>query len=183
MCTAAIREAEAHCTTMIQDAEVTCTAAIRDAKATCADHTHTLQQSHGVSMQDIEREAIEEEERDCQSFLTACRVALQVCPPETCGILMYPLQLLMGNMSLATLLVVSPSHPPQWGTYTCISPSNCISGTCAHLRNQTAKHHLPNQEVTLPQSGDEEAAGTLKELPNQKWKNGMLLGKLLKRGQ
>ena len=59
----------------------------------------------------MEREAIEEEGRNCQSFLTACRVALQVCPPEACGVLMCPLQLLMGNMSLAALLAITPSHP------------------------------------------------------------------------
>ena len=78
------------------------------------EHAHTLQQSNGEHMQDIEREAIEEEGRNHQSFLTACRVALQACPPEACGIPMYPLQLLMGNMSLATLLAISPGHPPQW---------------------------------------------------------------------
>ena len=58
-------------------------------------------------MQDIERETIEEEGRDCQSFLTACGVPLQACPPEACEILMYPLPLLMGNMSLAALLAIS----------------------------------------------------------------------------
>ena len=54
---------------------------------------------------------IVEEGRDCQSFLTACRAALQVCPPETHEVIMCPVQLVMGNMSLAALLTIPPSHP------------------------------------------------------------------------
>ena len=57
-------------------------------------------------MQHLEREAMEEEEGDCLSFLAVCGAALQVCPLETHGVLMCPLQLLMGNMSLATLLAI-----------------------------------------------------------------------------
>ena len=59
-------------------------------------------------MEGLEREAIEEEERDCQSFLIASGAALQVCPLEAHGVLVYPLQLLTGNMSLAALLAISP---------------------------------------------------------------------------
>ena len=59
-------------------------------------------------MQDLECEAIEKEGQDCQSFLEACGVALQACPPEAHGVLMYPLQLVTGNMSLADLLSTTP---------------------------------------------------------------------------
>ena len=47
------------------------------------EHAHNLQQSHGECMQEMEREAIEEEGRDCQSFLTACGVALQAWSPRS----------------------------------------------------------------------------------------------------
>ena len=110
------------CATAVQDAEVTCTAAIREVEATCVDHACILQQSHRESMQDIEREAIEEEGRDWQSFLTACRVALQACPPEACRILMYPLQLLTGNMSLATLLAICPKPSTAMGEPNPVTP-------------------------------------------------------------
>ena len=63
-------------------------------------------------MQCLEREPIEEMGRDCQSFLTTCGVALQACPLEAHGVLMCPLQLMRGNMSLATLLAI----PPQAST-------------------------------------------------------------------
>ena len=105
------------------------TAAIRDAGATCAEHTHIPQQLHRECMWEMEREAIEEEGRDCQSFLTACGVALQACSPEAHSILMYPQQLLMENMSLAALLAISPSCPLQWGNLLLQLPSNCVGET------------------------------------------------------
>ena len=92
-----------------------CTAAIREVEATCAECPCALQQSHRECMQEMEREAIEEEGRDCHSFLTACGAVLQACPPEACGILMYLLQLLMGNMSLATLLAISAQPSTTMG--------------------------------------------------------------------
>ena len=111
--TEAIQEAKAQCTTMVQEAEATCATAIQEVETTCADHAHTLQQAHKDSMEGLEREGIKEEKRDCQSFLTACGVALQVFPPRSPWVLMYPLQLLMGNMSFAALLAISPNCPPQ----------------------------------------------------------------------
>ena len=93
----AIKEAKAHCAAMIREAE-----------AASVDHIHTLQQSLGESMQDLEYEAIEKEEWDCQSFLEACTAALQACPLKAHGVLMYPLQLLTWNMSLSTLLMTTP---------------------------------------------------------------------------
>ena len=106
-CTAVTWEAEAMHAATIWEAEAKCAVAIREAENACADHTHKLQKSHGKSMQNIEREAIEEEGWDHQSFLNACGVALQACPPEACGVLMFPLQLLARNMSLAALLVTT----------------------------------------------------------------------------
>ena len=117
----AIKEVRACCVTAIWDAEATCTAAIREVETACAEHTCILQQSHGECMQEMEREAIEEG-RDPQSFLTACRVELHVCPPEACGVLMYPLQLLMGNMSLATLLAISSQSSTAMGEPTPETP-------------------------------------------------------------
>ena len=79
----------------IHDAEAKCTAAIREAETACTDHTHTLHWSLDESMQYLECETIEKEGWDCQSFLETCGAALQACPIEVQGVLMYPLQLLM----------------------------------------------------------------------------------------
>ena len=104
----AIREAKAHCGYIIQDTEATCTRTIREAETASTEHAHTLQQAHRDSMEGLEREAIEEEEWDHQSFLIICGAALQICSLGTHRVLMYPLQLLTGNMSLATLLTIPP---------------------------------------------------------------------------
>ena len=46
-----------------------------------------------------------EEGCDHQAFVEACGAALQACHIEACGVLMYPLQLLISNVPLATMLV------------------------------------------------------------------------------
>ena len=104
-------------------------AAIRETEATGGDHTHTLQQSLGESMQDLEHEAIEMEEWDHQSFLEAC------CP-KAHGVLMYPLQLLIGNMSLATLLATTPNWPLQLGNLQPQLPSDHVRDTHTSNRDQ-----------------------------------------------
>ena len=86
------------------------------------------------------------EGRDCQSFLTACRAALQACPSEACGILMHPLQLLTGNMSLAALLAISPQ------------PSTAMGESAPATPHPTASvapmpkwwHHSSGEEATEP---------------------------------
>ena len=102
-----IKEAKALYVAMIPYAEAKCAATIWEVETTCADHTHTLQWSLDESMQDLECKAIEKEGWDCLSFLEAHGVALQACPTEVQGVLVYPLQLLMGNVSLATLLATT----------------------------------------------------------------------------
>ena len=172
-------ENKAQATEAIREVKAHCLETIREVEAACLDHTQTIQQSHSGSMQCLEREAIEEEGRDHQSFLAACGVDLQACPPEAHGVLMYPLQLLMGNMSLATLLAIPPqtstakeeptpviSHPT-----TLVAPTSETKWQC----------HSPTQEVSSPWSGDK-VVGTSEELPHQKHKNGMPLRKLLEGG-
>ena len=85
MCAAAIREVKACCTNISQDAKATCARTIRKAETTCMKCARALQQADRDSMEGLEREAIEEEEGDCQSFLTACGAALQICPQEPKG--------------------------------------------------------------------------------------------------
>ena len=63
-------------------------------------------------MQHLEIEAIEEDGKDCLSFLIACGTALLTSPPEAHGVLMTPFHLLMGNVPLANLLNVPPRYPP-----------------------------------------------------------------------
>ena len=132
-------------------------------------------------MQHLERETIEEEGKDCQSILATCGMALQACPLEAQGVLMCPLQMLMGNMSLATLLAITPQTPTTREESTPWFPVQPLSGTCTHPGTKWW-HHLPNQVVSLPWSGNE-TAGVLEELPHQKQKDEMPLKKSLKGDQ
>ena len=95
---------------------------------------------------------------------------------------MCPLQLFMGNVSLATLLNI----PPQVSTSR--EESTLV---VSHLTTPVAPgpslgtkrwHQLPNQVVSLPQSGDE-VEGTSEEPPNMKWKEKMPFKKSLKGSQ
>ena len=106
-----------------------CAVTIRETETACVGHTCTLQQSLVESMQDLECEAIEKEGWDCQCFLQACRAALQSCPPEAHGVLMYSLQLLTGNMSLTALLMTTPNQPLQLGNPPQNTPSNYVRDT------------------------------------------------------
>ena len=136
-CTAMIWDVEAIHVAAILDAEAACAVTIREAETDCTHHAHTLQQSLGESMQDLECKAIEEEGLDCQSFLEACRAALQGCPTKACGVLLYHLQLLTGNMPLAILLVTSHYN---WETY----PNNSLSD---HVRDT---HTFNGDQTMMP---------------------------------
>ena len=52
----------------------------------------------------LQHKAKVEEGQDHEAFVEALWRALQSCLPETHGALMYPLQLLTGNVPLATIL-------------------------------------------------------------------------------
>ena len=126
-----VRESEGHCPTTITEAEAYCAADIRKVESHCVDHAHAIQQSHINNMQHLEREAIEEEGENCQSFLATCRRALKVCPPEVWGVLICPLQLLMENMSFPTLLSIPPDSNYQGGIDPCNFLYNHPCSTCA----------------------------------------------------
>ena len=167
----AIREAETSCSTSVMEVEGGHLTVIRDVEATCVAHTLNLQQAHGEAIRTLENEAIKEEGQACQSFLWACGVALWACPPESLGILMYPIQLSMGNMSLTGLQTAalqqttSPRGPIP-------SPSCSARSTMvAHSTRTKWPHSSPGCNTELDRSGDEPAS-CLKELPQKRQKEG-----------
>ena len=149
---ATVREAGSHCA-----------AEIREAESYSAAQACSIQQSHLEGMQSLKTDALEEEGRDHLSFLSACGAALQACPPNVLGILMYPLHLLTGNMSLATLL--SLLHQ----VYTNREESTLMSTPAAPAPSPGAKWpHLPNVMSSSPLLGD--ATGNNNGPPCLKWK-------------
>ena len=88
--TTLIREVEANCVTIVAKVEACCTTIIRKSESCCVENAHSIQQSHAEDIQHLEIDTMEEEGRDCLSFLAACGAAHKACPPEACGILMGP---------------------------------------------------------------------------------------------
>ena len=58
-------------------------------------------------MQKLEHEALAEEGHNCQAFMEATGTTLWDCPFKAHGVLMCPLQLLTGNVPLATMLATT----------------------------------------------------------------------------
>ena len=72
----AIKEAKATCAHSIQEAETLCSMAIRDAEAWGSSQAGSLQWSHAKSLQHLEEQANEEENKSQLDFLSACQTAL-----------------------------------------------------------------------------------------------------------
>ena len=128
--TETIREPKAHCTVTVKEAESHCVAEIRKVESYSMAQACSIQQSHSEGMQHLKMDALEEEGRDCLSFLSACGVhcrpvpqmplgyscTLSICSQGTC---LWPLScplpirhLLLGRNLLLCLPQWHP-HPPQ----------------------------------------------------------------------
>ena len=160
----AIREAETNCSTSIMEVEGCHVTAIREVEAACMVHALDLQQAYGETIWALESEAIEEDEWAHQSFLWACRAALWACPAEALGVLMYPIQLLMGNISLTGLLTAAPQQTTSLRGP--IPSPSTPKGTGAKQ-----PHSLPRCHMGLDQSRDKPASHP-KEPPQKRQKEG-----------
>ena len=151
--TVAMGEMEAICLASTREVKTTHTTTVREAEAARAAQTSKLQQTHLDTMQALEDKALKEERHSHQSFLWACGAALQACPNEALGILMYPIHLLKDNMSLTSLLMVA-SHLPN-------SSRDPISSPLHPMKPATTMHkwqHSPRCEAELHHSRDGEPA-------------------------
>ena len=99
-----IKEAELCHTTTIKEAELCHTTRIKEAEVCHTTNVCVLPQTHRESVLELEYEVMAEEGQDCWDFVEASRVAFWACLPETHEALMYPLQLLTGNVPLAAIL-------------------------------------------------------------------------------
>ena len=111
--TTSIKEVEANCAHALAEAENCCSTAIRKAESQGTSQACSIQQSHVKDIQHLEEEAIEEERRDCLTFLTACGTALRASPPKAHEIMVTPFHLLLGNAAMSTLLSIPWGYPPQ----------------------------------------------------------------------
>ena len=147
-----IKEIEDDYACALAEAENCCSTAIREAESWSASQAHSIQQSHAKDIQCLEAEAIEEERRDCLAFLTACSTALRASPPETCGIMVTPFHLLLGNAPTSTLLSIPMGvSPPEQEPVPQTPPSSAPAVTRPSPRSKW-QHNLPNQVEPLSPS-------------------------------
>ena len=156
----AVRKAETAHSTSTSEVEAACTTTVRKAEAASVAQASKLQQTHQETMQNLKDEALEVEKHPCQSFLQACGVALQACPNEALGKLMYPIHLLTGNMSLTGPLMATSPLIIRWQDPIC-SPATPgglqllhtlpgLSGnTCLDVRQNQIMPEMENLHPTL----------------------------------
>ena len=75
------KEAKTTRSHLLQEAETTCSKVICEVEAWKISQATKLHKKHGKYMQDLEEQAIEEESKSCNDFLTACQVILYSSPP------------------------------------------------------------------------------------------------------
>ena len=76
-----VKEAKTTRSHLLQEAEATCSKIICEAEAQKISRAARLHKEHGKYMQDLEEQAVEEESKSRNDFLTACQVILYSSPP------------------------------------------------------------------------------------------------------
>ena len=99
----AVKEAKTTRSHLLQEAEATCSKVICEAEAWKISQATRLHKEHGKNMQDLEEQAIEEERKSCNDFLTTCQVVLYSSPPPLKNAL---------TASYHLLLRQAPPSPP-----------------------------------------------------------------------
>ena len=97
LCSTTIEEAKATCACSIQEAKTLCSKAIRDAEAQGAIQADSLYQTHTKSIQHLEEQPIQEENKSQLDFLFACQAAIKASPVELHGALVASYHTLMGQ--------------------------------------------------------------------------------------
>ena len=88
---------------MVQEAEATCFKAICKVEAQKVSQAASFHKEHGKYMQDLEEQAIGEESRSHNNFLSTCQAILYNIPPQLKGALATSYHILLGQ---------TPPSPP-----------------------------------------------------------------------
>ena len=166
--------------------EAQATEAIKQAEVCHTTTACALQWAHRESVLVLEHQTKVEERWDCQVFVEAFRVAIWACPTETYGTLLYPIQLLTGDVPLATLLRMLATAQlwavvDRWPAPAAPIPS--VLEVPVPQVGAKCLHHSSDQGVPIPRQEEEEMAeidDTSKEHPCCKQKEGRLAVNALK---
>ena len=145
-----VKEAKTTRSHLLQEAEATCSKVICEAKAQKISQATKLHKKHGKYMWDLEEQAVEEESKSHNDFLTACQAILYSSPP----LLKSPLATLYHLLLRQTPL----SHPlilPQRTSSTKGQPTATISPSPVPKQSPKSKsqHPLPDPMECMPMGG------------------------------
>ena len=132
---------------LVQEAEASCSKAICEVKAQKVSQAVLFHKEHGKYMQDLEEQAIGEESRSHNDFLSTCQVVLYNSPPQLKGALVTSYHILLGQTPLSPPLVLPQKTSPmeeQPTTATSLTP----------MPKQTPRpkrlHPLPDPVESMP---------------------------------
>ena len=94
---AAVKEAKTTRGCLVQKAEATCSKAICEAEAQKISQAAMLHKEHGKYMRDLEEQAVGEESRSHNNFLSACQVVFYSSPPSLKGTVAASYHILLGQ--------------------------------------------------------------------------------------
>ena len=121
---AAVKEAKTTRGHLVPEAEATCSKAICEAKAQKISQAAMLHKEHGKYMRDLEEQAIGEESRSRNDFLSTCQVVLYSSPPSLKGALAASYHILLGQTPPSPPLI-----PPQRTSPVEEQPTTAVSPT------------------------------------------------------
>ena len=110
---AAVREAKTTRSHLLQEVEATCSQAICGIEAQKIAQAEMLHKEHGNIMQDLEEQAVGEESRSHNDFLSTCQVILFSSPPLLRSSLVASYHLLLGQTPPLPLLISSQRTSPM----------------------------------------------------------------------
>ena len=145
-----VKEAKTTKSCLLQEAEATCSKAICEAEGHKISQAAMLHKEYGKYMRDLEEQAVREESRSCNDFLTACQVILYSSPSPLKSALAASYHILLGQTPLLPQLVspqrTSPMEEQQTTT---------ISPTLVPTQSPRAKrqHPLPDPMESMPIGG------------------------------
>ena len=135
---------------LVQEAEAACSKAICEVEAWRVTQAALFHKEHGNYMQDLEEQAIGEESRSHNDFLSACQIVLYNSPPELKGTLATSYHILLGQTSL-----LPPLIPPQKISPVEEQPTTAALSTPVPKQSPRPKrwHPSPDPVESMPMDG------------------------------
>ena len=144
---AAVKKAKTTRACLVQEAEAACSRAICEAKGQKVSQAVIFHEEHGKYMQDLEEQAIREESRSHNDFLSACQVILYNSLPQLKGALATSYNILLGQTP-----PLPPLIPPQKTSPMEEQPTTAASPPPVPKQSPRPKrqHPLPDPMESMP---------------------------------